>query len=453
MSNNPIERRFQELVVKWSAAINTKNVQIVRIHAQHDEGVFINDFFEYMLAVDSSQDDLVFLLESPWTDRRTFSEELLKELMDTIELWNSCEKPENLEDQKIDWRPDYMLVSEKNSAALFVSNINALANYLVPDKDTIVSFVLKIPFGDVRGVNNWLEELIEAGLESHVRIGVADTETNPVFEKISNDFRKEVFVLFPRIDMDGAMEEIAALGNPDDPETGYRKYLARLMNGVKERDEQKVTINSKKCLDIASANVEKDTNWLGQVALVYTTLYNDQIGYKDYDRAYFFADKAVEAGTLSIGRMEPATAYRILGQTLLGRGTIAKLLKEQEGAADDYFLAATCYERCNDYVMQCESIRLFADEAEKTPRQNEILEQLVKAFHLIDKIPPETVQQSTYPWVMKKLVHWHKREEQVSDEELKEKLSPFFGENYEEKLNKFGKLKHTKENFYQQVKE
>lgn len=443
--NNPIEKRFQELVVKWSEAIHKKDVKVVRIHAQHDESVFIRDFFQYMLAVDSQQDDLVFLMDSPWNDRETFSKILLEELEETIGIWNDADKPKELTDEKVEWKPDYSIVQTRNKATLFAENINALANYLIPEKDTIISFVLTIPFGHVKRVNEWLEDLVEAGLDKHVRIGIADADSNPVYEGLANNLQKEVFTLYPRIDMDGAMEEIAALGNPNDPETGYRKHLAKLMNGVKDRDEKKVSINSKKCLDIATKNVGKDANWLGQVALVYTTLYNDQIGYKDYKQAYFFADKAVEAATMGIGRMEPSGAYRILGQTLIGRGTIAKLLKETEKAAEDFHMAITCYDRCNDHMMHMESIRLFTDEAENLSRIGEVLPQLVAAFHLLDKIPQETIVQSTTPWVMKKLIDWPKRESEVSDNELKEKLTPIFGDPYWEKINQFGKRKHMKE--------
>jgi hypothetical protein len=449
--NNPIEKRFQELVVKWSGAIQTKDVKVVRIHAQHDESVFVRDFFQYMLAIDSNQEDLVFLMMSPWSENATFSEVLLEELEETIDLWNAADKPASLSTEKIEWKPDYSIGEERNKAALFAKNINALANHIVPEKETIVSFILTMPFAHVKRANDWLEDLVVAGLEDHVRIGIADADTNPIFERLATSLRKEVFTLYPRIDMDGAMEEVAALGNPNDPETGYRKHLAKLMNGVKDRDEKKVKINSRKCLDIASKNVAKDTNWLGQVALIYTTLYNDQIGYKDYKRAYFFADKAVEAGTLSIGRVEPATAYRVLGQTLLGRGTIAKLLNEEEKAAEDYFMAITCYERCNDHMMQIESIRLFADEAENSPRRDEVLPQLVNAFNLIDHIPPATITQSTIPWVMKKLIEWPKRELEVSDYALKEKLTPIFGDPYFEKIYQFGKRNHSREVALQDV--
>ncbi len=446
--NNPIQRRFNELVVKWTKAINRPNVKIIRIHAEHDERPFINDFFEYMLALDTDQEDLVFLLESPWSNISTFSEVLIDELFETIQIWNNADKSALPSTEVINWKPNKKLSSSKNEASLFVKNINNLVNILVPKKDTIVSFIIKMPFA-VTEANLWLQKAIEEGIESNVRIGITDSNTNPLFNKVAELFPNEVYTLYPNIDVDGAVEEMASMGNPNEPENPYRKYLAKLMNAVKDRKDKEVEKNAQKCLDIASKNVGKNVNWLGQVVFVYTVLYNHQIGNKDYENALFFANKAVEAGQLGIGRIEPATAYRLYGQTLLGRGTILQLLKKNEESCSDYELASESYEKCNDYIMQCESIRMFAEQAEKAGRhKKDILEQLLIAFYLIDKMPPENVTKSTYPWVVKKLYDFDGRQKKISDDEMKEKLKPFFGERYMDKINEYGKASSSKEAFY-----
>ncbi|CAA0152862.1 conserved hypothetical protein [Tenacibaculum maritimum] len=448
--NNPIQKRFDELVLKWSIATRIPKVNIIRIHAQHDEQSFINDFFEYMLALDTEQDDLVFLLETPWSTLASFSSTLLDELYDTITLWNTAEKPDELSTEKIPWEPDKKAIQKGNHAALFANNINTLANLLVPDKNTVVSFIIKMPFASKQNANRWLKQLLEKGLESHIRIGIADTDSYPLFAKIAAWYPTEVYTMHPNLDIDGAVEEMAAMGNPNAPEVGYRKHLAKLMTAVKNRDEKMVDTSAKKCLEIASDNLQKDANWLGQIILVYTTLYNDQIGYKDYPKALFFANKAVEAGKLSIGRIEPATAYRLYGQTLLGRGAIASLLKKHEDACNDYLTAAKSYEKCNDAIMQCESTRLFAEKAMDAGwNKKAVLHQLMAAFYLIDQMTPESCTQSTYPWLIKILYYWNGREKVLSDEEMKEKLAPYFGENFMEKIHQYGKASSVKETAYQ----
>lgn len=446
--NNAVEKRFNDLLTKWTKAIQTPKVRIVRIHSTHDEKSFINDFFEYMLALDTVQEDLVFLLETPWSNHKDYAKELLEELYETIQLWNTAKKPEGFSDYKIHWKPNYTLIDKKNDANLFVKNVNTLVEELVPEKDTIVSFILKMDYANPSKSNRWLDQFIASNVHKCIRLGIADTTSNIIFSSLQNTYPKEVYTLYPNLDLDACMEEMASLGNPNEPANVYRKYLVKLMNAVKNKKDKQVTENSKKCLDIAVQNVGKNANWLNQIVFVYTLLYNHQMGYKAYKKALFFADKAVEAGSLSIGRVEGATAYRLYGQTLLGRGTIYFLSKKSEKATEDFELAIECYKKCNDFIMQCESTRMYAQEAEKAGRSNaEILDKLIEAFYLIDRMPPEHVANSTYPWVIKKLYYWQGREEKLSNTIVKEKLTPFFGENFMNTINDYGKLSHSRKVF------
>lgn len=448
--NNPVQQRFESLRLKWQEAINTPDISIVRFYAKHNEQVFIHDFFEYMLALDTEQEDVVFLLESPWDNIEEFSKTLIEEVYNTVDTWNTIQKPADFSQETIDWKVDTHLGSSKNRAALFVNNINVLARTLVPEKDTIVSFIIKMPYAAVSDTNLWLKEAIETGLDTHVRIGIADTDTNPVFNRIVKLYADKVYTIYPNIDVDGCAEEMAAMGDPNDPEVSYRSRVVKLLNAVGKRDKKTVDKLGKQCLSIAAKNIKKDVNWLNQVVFVYTILYNDKIGYKDYKKALSFANRAVNNAALTIGRIEPATAYRLYGQTLIGRGTIQSLLKKHENACNDYEQAITCYQNCQDYIMQCESIRLYAVSAKKTNRNNdEILEYLITGFYLVDKMLPEHIKNSTYPWVVDMLLNHPGREKELPDTIVKEKLIPHFGTDYKYEIKRYGKIEYGKEAVYQ----
>ncbi len=447
--NNPVQKRFESLGLKWQEAINVPDVKIVRFYADHDEQPFIHDFFEYMLALDTDQEDLVFLLESPWDSIECFSKTLIEEVYDIVALWNTMQKPEGFPQEVIDWSINEDLGREENRAALFVDNVNILARTLVPDKDVIVSFIIKMPFAPISKANTWLQEAIEAGLESHVRIGIADTKTHPMFTPIAGLYPDKVYTIYPNIDIDGCAEEMAAIGAPNDPEVSYRSRLMKLLTAVSQRDEKLVDKLGKQCLAIASKNIQKDVNWLNQVVFVYTILYNDKIGYKAYKEALAFSDRAVANAALAIGRIEPATAYRLYGQTLIGRGAIESLLKKHEDACADYERAITCYQNCQDHIMQCESIRLYAVAAKKAGRgTSEILEHLITGFYLIDKMSPEYIKNSTYPWVVDLLLNYPEREQTLPDTVVDEKLIPHFGVNYRREIKRYGKIEYAQEAVY-----
>ena len=67
-NNNPIQQRIDMLVEKWTVAINTPDIKIVRVLGEHDDEDMLNTLFEYMLAVDSDQEDFVIVLQEPFSN-------------------------------------------------------------------------------------------------------------------------------------------------------------------------------------------------------------------------------------------------------------------------------------------------------------------------------------------------------------------------------------------------
>jgi len=444
MENNPIQQRMDGLVQDWTNAINKPSVRIVRILATDDEYPTIEDFFEYMLAIDTNQEDLVFLLQSQFETIESYSELLLKEVDEMIQTWNESEKPAGIVFERIDWKADYTLGKEENKASLFIENMNALSNYLIPEKDTKMSLVLRMHFVDAKEAHQWLGDALKSGMEDHLRIGICDKKSDPVFSDVQHTYSKNIYNLRPNLDMDSAMEELAAMGDPTQPENSYRKHLTRLMNAVKNRKEKKVEEAAKKCLEIASKSLKDDNNWLLQIVMVYTILYNEQLGKKNYERGIFFAGKAIESAFFCLGRLPQEAAFRLVGQTHLGRGSLYLISDKIKEANADYKVAAEHFKNCKDYLMQCESLRLFAETAEKIGEKEEALEAYLTAFQLIDVMDKDLVKGSTFPMIIKALHSFPGRKHDLSDKKMEEKIVPIFGENWFEMINKFGTKEYLK---------
>ncbi len=444
MENNPIQQRMDGLVRDWTNAINLPSVKIVRIAAADDEYATIEDFFEYMLAINTNQEDLVFLLKSQFEDVETYSEHLLKEVEELVKTWNETEKPSGIVFEKIEWVADYNLVEKENKASLFIKNMNALANYLIPEKDVIMSLVLRMYFVEAKEADQWLGDALKCGMEEHLRIGICDKQSEPVFDNVKSIYSKEVHNIVPNLDMDGAMEELAAMGDPTQAENVYRKHLTRLMNAVKKRNGKKVEEEAKKCLEIASKNLKEDNNWLLQIVMVYTILYNEQLGNKNYERGIYFAGKAIESAFFCLGRVPQEAAFRLVGQTHLGRGGLYLISGKMKEANADYKVAAEHFKSCKDHLMHCESLRLYAETAENMGEKEDALEGYLTAFQLIDVMDQDLVKGSTFPMIIKALYSFSGRKQFLSDKKMEEKIVPIFGENWLEMINKFGTKDYIK---------
>lgn len=438
--NNPIQERINQLLLKWTDAVNTPGVKIVRILSESDEQDMIETFFEFMLGIDTEQEDFVMIFNTQYSNLENYAKELLEEIEEEIDNWNNAEVPEELNFETIEWKPDYTLRDNENPAKLFIDNMNSFANYLIPDKDIKVSLVLRMFYIDKRDAYQWLNYVLALKMETHLVLGIYDTEKFTIYDKISRKYPEKVKTIIPALNMDEAVEQLAAGVDPNSEESKYRLYLVKLMNAVKNRKEKEVQELAKSCLEFALKSVKNDPLWLAQIVTIYSILYNDQIGYKNYDDAIYFAGKAVEAGQMTKGVLDPSMAYRLVGQTHLGRGTLFNLKKKRAKALDDYKTAESAYAFCKDYLMQCESLRLCGWMAEKLSEREEALNYYLKAYKLKDNLTPEMLVGSTFPLIIKKLLNNNKREKYLPETQMDKELKPLFGENWFEVVENFGKI-------------
>jgi len=437
--NNPIQERINQLLLKWTEGINTSDVKIVRILSEHDELEMIETFFEYMLGIDTDQEDFVMIFNAAFSNSEDYAKDLLAEIENEINNWNTADVPEELHFKKIEWKADYALADKNNPAQLFIANMNSLANYLKPEKETKVSLILRMFYADKNDAYQWFKEVLKLPIEPHLVIGISDTDNFNIYDKIADKFPKEVKTIIPALNMDEAVEQLAAGADPNNEETPYRVNLVKLMNAVKNRKPDKVQQLAKSCLEIALKSVKRDANWLAQIVTIYTILYNDQIGYKKFDEAIYFAGKAIETALLTKGVLDPSMAFRLVGQTHLGRGTLFNVKKNRAKALNDYKTAAEAYSFCKDHLMQCEALRLCGWMCEKLSEKDDALRYYIDAYQLKDKLTPEILRGSTFPLTVKKLIKNNNRKKILSDEQMEKDLKPLFGEDWYQTIENFGK--------------
>lgn len=429
------------LLQQWITAINTPNVKVVRLLAHPDEEEMVDTFFQYLLALDIDIDDFTMVFETSFNKIEDFSTDLLKEFEEDIDLWNSAEKPDTIPNDIISWKANYSIKNNNNVASTFTENMNTFATYAFPEKEAKVCLIIKMPNARDYEAYNWLESYLKSHTASHIILGITDSEDFPLFDKIAKKYPKEILTIRPNLNMDAAVEQLAAQTNHALAENSYRSFLVKLMNAVKKRDAKKTDHYSIECLKIATKELDKDLNWFAQIVTIYTILYNDQIGYKNYEDAIFFADKAVDAALLSIGNIDPEVAYRLVGQTHLGRGALHYISKNNDKALNNYITASHAYETCKDYLMQCEALRQAGDICKKNADDDNAITHYTKAYSLKAHLTPDVIKNSTFPYVVKALLKYTHKNPELSEQQLSDDLIPIFGENWKDVIYDYGNHK------------
>lgn len=439
--SNSIQHIADNMLSMWEEAIRNP-VKMVRIVINPGDEIMIKAFYDYMLAIDSDEEDMVFVLECPFLNPATFSKELLEYVETQIILWNESKKPGNIVFEHIEWKPDYNIEDKENQAMLAVSNFNRLTEILVGDINVKCSFIFDVgEVSDNESCKEWFRQALSLPFHKQMIWGIADIKGFEYFNKFPTLFPHDFISIYPPIDIDGAMEQLAeqaANYDRNDPAASkFRLALIKLMNSVKKGDSAQTDRYSKECLDMALVNVKNDINWLSQFVTVYTILYTDKIIRKDMDAALYFSGKAIESARLGIGKLDPSLAFRLLGNTLFGNGGILVRKSEWTEAAEVYQQAADAYKNCKDYLMQAEALRISGWCWEKKHEDGCAADCYIEGFRLIEKLSSDLIRNSSYPLLLLSLLHNSKRMEILSDDEMEKILSKVLGSDWKDYLYEY----------------
>ena len=395
-------------------------------------------FLEYILALDNQIENFVWIFESVFENQESFALDIATEMQEVLQNWNTMNKPAQYVASEINWKPVFEHSNSRNPMQLLVSNLNSFAKSFFPEEDIQVCYVFKNFDISKSEAYQWAKSSLEFPFGKNVSWTVVQSTDNLVYQDVIDSFPKEVKEIKSDINVNAVVEQLVAQADPTKPENVYRSELVKLMHAVEDRNPDKVSIQTKKCLDIALQQLKNDANWISQIVTVYVTLYNDQIGYKNYDEAIYFASKAVEASVIAQKTIDPSIGNRLAGQSYIGRGSIYVLMNDWKKANSDYINAKEAYKQCDDLLMQIEACRLCGWSGNKFDIEKNVLPFYIEGFNLHTGLAPELLSNSTFPLLLKDVIYNTKFENQITKRRLDETLIPLFGENYQFEIDKYG---------------
>lgn len=438
--SNPIQQRMEMLAEKWEAVAKDPLVRVVRILAKENEKDMVDAFYSYLLGVDTDNHDVPIIFNSVYHDGHQYSEALLRELDDMIETWN-CANKDNVDVviQHLEWHPDFTLMEPNNSAVLFTRNMNALAEHLrLPDEVYLVA-VLRISFTEPGVVNGWLNSAIKAGIHEKLRLVVDDTVTHPLYQKLADRNPDAVITLRPDLDMDNALQQLAAMGNPDDPGVQYRKAFMALMRAIEKRKEKDAEKHAAICIEIAEKNSEKNPYWIGQVIAVNAALANDQVGHKNFKKAIGYATRGVEAAEKSKELISDEFICRkFTGQAMMLRASLYAAAKDWRTAAEDFTAAAGHYVYTNDTMLAMEAYRMTGVANYKTGNRDAACKALSEAVIISQQIPQHVIRFTTFAGVVELLFQINNFK-YISNEEIEDVAYKVYGDAWAEEIRNWKK--------------
>jgi tetratricopeptide (TPR) repeat protein len=428
---NPIQQRMELFVEKWEALRRHPDVKLVRIQAKDNEKDMVDAFYAYLLGVDTDNSDIPIIFQSIYHDDEQYTEDLLAELTDMIETWNAANKDSiQVAVPQLAWLPDPKLVDEDNPAFLFIKNINNLAAHLTLGEDVFLVPILQASFTKPNAICRWLHLGIKAGIHSKVKLVVDDTISHPFYQALVDKNPNHAVTLVPDLDMDTALQQVAAMGKPDDPAVQYRKAFVLLVQAIGSRKEKEAERHAQTCIEIATKNLERNPYWIGQLIAVNAALANDQVGYKNYKKAIEYSTRGVEAAQQSKEIVTDEFIYRkFMAQAVMLRASLYTVTKNWQHAIDDFTIAANHYAYTNDLMLAMEAKRMIGYATNKYGKRDAACQALAEAVAISRKIPEHTLKATTFAGVIELLIEINNFK-YISNEEVQDAAWFVYGDDW-----------------------
>ncbi len=419
------------LVEKWEATASQPGVNIIRIHAQENEKDMVDAFYTYLLGVDTDNHDVPVIFESIYHGDEQYTKAVLDELKELIHLWNTSNKDAlNIKTEPLNWNVNYKIKTAVHPAALFVENMNSLAGYLNMADNTFLVAILKVSFVQPAQFCRWLEEALKAGMNDKFKILVDDSANHPFYEKLAAKYPADIATLRPKLDMDNAMQQVAAMGNPNDPAVQYRQAFMKMMQAIEQRKESEAVANGNACLEVAQKNLAKNSYWIGQVIAVYGALANDQVGYRNFKKAISYATKGVDAAEQSQQLIPDEFVHRkFRGQAVMMRAALYAADKNWLKAAEDFAVAAGHYIATNDVILAMEAYRMLGYSYDKAGNNDAACKALETAIQLSLQLPVHIVKFTTFAGVVELLLKINNLK-YISQQEVEETAEDVYGKDW-----------------------
>ncbi|WP_276524796.1 RHS repeat domain-containing protein [Flavobacterium branchiophilum] len=118
----------------------------------------------------------------------------------------------------------------------------------------------------------------------------------------------------------------------------------------------------------------------------------------------------------------------------------SKLNKAINDALQNFVVAKEAYIKCEDFLMQIESFRLCGWAAYEKGDVKLANQYYIEGYQLYPNLSQEIAVNSTFPYIVKKLMYNNDREKIISNIQMNKDMTTLFGEDWKEIADSYGKL-------------
>lgn len=366
-----------------------------------------------------------FICTSPFESATSYASSLGEELK------AQCLEPESLEDLALKGIDRHFI--ERISQTGWQDFLKQFHEQIQPIAGHMVVFLNPTQLEDAKSFQDWVMDQLEAGLNPCIRLMLADSAESSRFPALPKFASPHLYDLAPQLDMDAALQEIAAQRlkeNPQDPGLQFQSAYAALLQSGAQGDLSAAGRYAQQGINLAQTNL-----WPHLVAACYLALGATQGQHQAYDAAYQSYALARTAAKQT-QQDDEALGKRLGMQAWLGEGAARIMDQDGQGASDCYRQAAQLATEIPDHLMALEAWRMYGYSLQEQKRWIGSYEAYQQAIKHAQALPEGEAQHSTLAHAGHALIDLvivksgHGQKEKI---QVYEALDKLLGVNWQEK--------------------
>ena len=249
--HNPVAIRISKLQKIWAEATEKVPGYNLARWVIHNEDVdFLNGFLKLESTSHGSVDDIFVVLFTPFGSKETFAKMLISDWLDMYKQGLEEESQPNA------WNFDTYREKLNNlsqgdvGASLLIEMLHDFSKYASGETRALVVTLIPRSISENDAYAKWISAFIGRNDFAYsVKFAIVDYAEHNYFESVTIDNRKVITVAPPNLDMRGAVNELAAMGNPNDPQVQFRTCMMKMGEATGNNKRQELDYWGLKLID------------------------------------------------------------------------------------------------------------------------------------------------------------------------------------------------------------
>ncbi|MWW26847.1 hypothetical protein [Algibacter lectus] len=261
--HNPIARLITQIQQKWVNDIaDYPEIQLIRWLIKPDQKRLYKGFLKLESSEHGSLPCIPVVLLTPFNDIDKHSRSLVNDWIESFKNDKDIQKAIANNDFAFDWDVELYenkLKDSENDDVLLLEMLESFQKAIPDNELPLVLSLFPNAVQREKDYKKWLDKLVSIGLPKHVKIMLFDDVNARDFDDVMEKYSTISKSLSVPLDLDGAINKLATMGNPNDPEVKFRSCLIEMGNSVSKNDLSRLHKWGNKGLEVTKVTGNKST--------------------------------------------------------------------------------------------------------------------------------------------------------------------------------------------------